>query len=328
MKLLKNGKVLINKELIKKDLLINKSIIKEVKDNIDSDLDYIDLEGHYVLPGFIESHCHGGDGIDVNAASKEDYKKISKFFASHGVTGFLPSILTDTEDQTLWCIDQITQAMEDNLPGAKLLGIHLEGPFLNPKFKGAMPENLLKKPDINLVKKYQDRAKGNIKYITISPELLEDMDFIKELRELGIVVALGHSDATFNETVKAIDKGAESFTHLMNTMRPIHQHEIGIAGAALMADIYAEIIVDGFHLNKNTVKFIEKNKGYEKLILVTDCIMAAGLPDGKYKLGVNDVTVSDGDARLTSDGTRAGSRLCKGNGYENKGNNRRSISRC
>ncbi len=207
--------------------------------------------------------------------------------------------------------------MEDNLPGAKLLGIHLEGPFLNPKFKGAMPENLLKKPDINLVKKYQDRAKGNIKYITISPELLEDMDFIKELRELGIVVALGHSDATFNETVKAIYKGAESFTHLMNTMRPIHQHEIGIAGVALMADIYAEIIIDGLHLNKNTVKFIEKNKGYEKLILVTDCIMAAGLPDGKYKLGVNDVTVSDGDARLTSDGTRAGSTLTIDKAFRN-----------
>ena len=309
--LIKNAKVLLGEEFYQIDLRIKNKYIAEIGSGLyrEEEEKIYNFTNQYVVPGFIDIHTHGGAGHDINASNSEELDEISQFFAKQGVTSFLGSVLTDTEEQTNWCIDQFNDRIEKGCSGARLMGIHLEGPFLSPKFKGAMPEHLLKSGDIELLKRYQKRANGNIKYITIAPEIESNMEMIKEIEQLGIKVAMGHSDATYEEGVKAIQNGVACSTHLMNAMRPIHQHEIGIAGASLIHDIYVETIVDGLHLKPSTLKFIAHNKGLDKMIGITDCIMAAGLPDGNYKLGVNDVVVINGDARLAHEDVRAGSTL-------------------
>ena len=197
--------------------------------------------------------------------------------------------------------------------GSRLLGIHLEGPFLSPQYKGAMPEHLLQKPNLELVKEYQEAAEGEIRYITVSPEIEGMVDFIPKLCEQGMAVAIGHSGADYDTARKAIAGGAAASTHTGNAMRLLHQHEPAIWGAVLEDEkVYCEMICDGRHLHPGTVRLILKTKGLDRAVAVTDSIMAAGLPDGNYKLGVNDVVVVDGDARLTHGGSRAGSTLTSG----------------
>lgn len=268
-----------------------------------------DARGLKVVPGFIDTHTHGAVGVDVNGATAEDLEKISLFKASRGTTSWLCSVLTDTQEQTEWCIEQfkLHRKMEQN--GAELVGIHLEGPFLAPEFKGAMPEHLLKKNDIPLVKRYQELAEGNIRYITISPELEGVQEMIPTLKELGIVIGIGHSGATYAQAMSAIEQGATVGTHVGNASRLFHQHEPAIFGAIMESDTYCEAICDGRHLVPGTVRMYCKCKGLDRIVAITDAIMAAGLPDGDYHLGVNEVVVIDGDAKLKSNGTRAGSTL-------------------
>ena len=165
------------------------------------------------------------------------------------------------------------------------------------------------KPNMQLLEEYQKRAEGNIKYITISPEVEGIADDIPKMKELGITVAIGHSGADYETSWKAINNGAECSTHTFNAMKLLHQHFPAIMGAALESDIYCEAICDGRHLHPGTVRLLIKTKGIDKVVAITDSIMAAGLPDGNYKLGVNDVVVKDGDAKLADTGVRAGSTL-------------------
>lgn len=270
----------------------------------------LDASGCLILPGFLDLHTHGGAGVDVNAAGAEDLRTIGRFFASQGVTGWLCSILTDTEEQTLWCIEQAKQVIGRSYDGAALLGIHLEGPCLAPEYKGAMPERLLmKRADPALFRRYQRAAGGGIRYVTLSPEVEGVPELIPVLRELGITVALGHSGAGYDRTMACIAAGAAAATHTGNAMRLFHQHEPAVLGAALESGLYCEAICDGLHLHPGAVRLFLKAKGWDKVVAVTDSIMAAGLPDGQYKLGVNDVEVINGDARLAGGGARAGSTL-------------------
>lgn len=269
----------------------------------------LDVTGLKIVPGFIDTHTHGAVGVDVNGATAEDLETISRFMAGHGTTAWQCSILTDTQAQTEWCIEQFRQHKASDQQGAELVGIHLEGPFLSPQYKGAMPEHLLKTSDIDLVRHYQQLADGNIRYITISPELPGVQDMIPALREMGIVVGIGHSGATYDEAMNAIALGATVGTHVGNAMRLFHQHEPAIFGAVMESDVYCETICDGRHLVPGSVRMYAKCKGLNRIVAITDSIMAAGLPDGNYHLGVNDVVVVDGDAKLASDGTRAGSTL-------------------
>lgn len=264
--------------------------------------------GNLLLPGMLDAHMHGAAGVDVNDATVSGYEQISKYLASQGTTGFLCSILTDTEEKTLWCIQQAVEAQRKGLPGAQLLGIHLEGPFLSAAYKGAMPETLLKKGDPALMERYQQAAEGTIRYITVAPEVEGVLPMIQAMTP-AVRVAVGHSEADYATAMKAFACGAVSVTHTFNAMRLFHQHEPSVMGAALESDVYCEAICDGRHLHPGSVRLLLKCKGYDRVVAVTDSIMAAGLPDGQYKLGVNDVTVIDGDARLTENGVRAGSTL-------------------
>ena len=266
----------------------------------------VDLKGAMLVPGFLDLHTHGGDNVDVNAATAEDFAQISRFFARNGTTGWLCSILTDTEEQTLWSIGQAREAMAAPIAGARLLGIHLEGPFLSPEYKGAMPEHLLKKGDAALFRRYQQAAGGTVRYLTVAPEVEGVVDMIREISG-EVAVAIGHSGADYETAIRAIDAGARACTHTFNAMGLFHQHRPSIMGAVLERPVYCEAICDGRHLHPGTVRMLLACKGWDRVAAVTDSIQAAGLPDGRYKLGVNDVVVEDGDAKLASNGVRAGS---------------------
>ena len=276
----------------------------------------VDLKGAMLVPGFLDLHTHGGDNVDVNAATAEDFAQISRFFARNGTTGWLCSILTDTEEQTLWSIGQAREAMAAPIAGARLLGIHLEGPFLSPEYKGAMPEHLLRKGDAALFRRYQQAAGGTVRYLTVAPEVEGVVDMILEISG-EVAVAIGHSGADYETAIRAIDAGARACTHTFNAMGLFHQHRPSIMGAVLERPVYCEAICDGRHLHPGTVRMLLACKGWDRVAAVTDSIQAAGLPDGRYKLGVNDVVVEDGDAKLASNGVRAGSTLTTGQALKN-----------
>ena len=308
-----NGKVYVDGQFQDTDLLVQDGRVAGFSGKAD---EVVDLGGKLLIPGFLDLHTHGGDGVDVNAATAGDMAKIGRFFAKNGTTGWLCSILTDTPEQTLWCIDQAKAAMAAPITGAQLMGIHLEGPFLCSAYKGAMPEHLLRKGDPALFRQYQQAAEGAVRYITVSPEVEGVVDMIAEIAG-HTTVAIGHSGADYETSCAAIDAGAACCTHTFNAMGLFHQHRPGIMGAVLERPVCCEAICDGRHLHPGSVRMLLACKGWDKVVAVTDSIQAAGLPDGHYKLGVNDVVVEDGDAKLASNGVRAGSTLTTGQALKN-----------
>ena len=312
-----HGQVYIDHTFQKKTIYIQDGTINLLEADCQTSGTVFDAAGRRIVPGFIDIHTHGAVGVDINGASAEDLEKIGKFFAKNGTTSWLASILTDTEEQTSRAISQCIEYQASAGKGAQLLGIHLEGPFLASEFKGAMPEHLLKKGSADLAASYQRQANGNIRYITVSPEVEGVLELIPRLRELGIVVAMGHSGADYDTAMAAIQAGTAACTHTFNAMAPLHQHRPAIIGAALESDVYCEMICDGLHLHPAIVRLLWKTKGPQRLVAITDSIMAAGLPDGNYHLGVNQVVVEKGDAKLASDGTRAGSTLTQDRALRN-----------
>ncbi len=309
---IKNGTVFTDDSFRKANITIKDGKIASLEDSNSDQFPELDASGKRVIPGFIDIHTHGANGVDINHAKTQDIEKISSFFAAQGTTGWLASIVTDTEENTLWCIEQLKAAInspDNGVKGARLLGTHLEGPFLDPQYRGSMAEHLLRKGDPDLFKKYYDVAGGTIKFVTVSPEVVGVPELIKEMKRLGIVVAIGHSGADYDTSMAAINNGATCVTHTFNGMKLIHQHFPAITGAALESDVYCEAICDGRHLHPGVVRLLIKTKGLDRVVAVTDSITATGLPDGEYYLGVNKVRVTDGDAKLVSDGTRAGSTL-------------------
>ena len=304
---LTNARIYQRGSWIEGGVLVEDGVIASVQPGRTSAPADVDLGGAYLVPGFLDLHTHGAAGFDVNASSASKLLEIGRFFAAHGVTGWNASILTDTQEQTLWCLMQARQAAAQS-GGAKLLGVHLEGPFLAAEYKGAMPEALLRCGDASLFRTYQQTAGGLISYMTVSPEVPGVLDLIRELGGLT-PIALGHSGADYDQTMSCIRAGAKAATHTCNAMRLLHQHQPAILGAVLESDVYCEMICDGRHLHPGTVRLLIKCKGLDRVIAVTDSIQAAGLPDGNYRLGVNDVVVCDGDAKLATTGVRAGSTL-------------------
>lgn len=265
---------------------------------------------------FIDIHSHGAIGIDVNSASVEELYQVSRFFATHGVSAWVPTVMTDSEPKMCNAVKTITEAKRCQSVGAKILGVHLEGPFLSPVYAGAMPPSFLKEGDSNLVEKLQEVAEGNILLMTVAPEVRGVMQIIKTFSN-SICISLGHSNATYAESMEAIEAGAVSITHTCNAMRLFHMHEPGLLGAAIESDVYCEIIADGIHLVPGAVRVLLKAKGSKKCLVVTDSMSAAGYGDGNYFLGSNRVTVENSDALLTDTKIRAGSVLTMDTAFEN-----------
>ncbi len=318
LRLLQGGTVLTPEGWAQKDVWISEGRIIALTAHLPAEATadlaketILDADGLRIIPGMLDVHTHGACGVDVNHADADGLRKIGAFFASRGVTGWQCSVLTDTPEQTLRAIKEARSVMEsgDAPTGARLLGIHLEGPCLSREYRGSMPEDLLlDTADPALFEKYQEAAGGRITYVTLSPEIAGAPELIPALTAMGIRTALGHSGATYARTMACIEAGACAGTHVGNASRLFHQHEPAVFGAILESDVYCETICDGIHLVPATVRLYRKVKGDARMVAITDSIMAAGMPDGTYSLGVNTVYVKDGDAKL-ADGTRAGSTL-------------------
>ena len=305
--LIRGGEVYLEGRFEKTDVLVKDGKIAAIGTELSAETT-IDASGLKVVPGFIDAHTHGAANVDVNAAGVEGLRTIAAFFATQGTTAFQASVLTDTDEVTRQCLSDIRTVMQDKGKGAQLLGAHLEGPFLASQYKGAMPEYLLQKGNAALLRQWQKDFPGVVRYLTVSPEVEGVNEMIREVAD-DVVVAIGHSGADYDTAMQAVESGARCVTHTFNAMRLFHQHEPAVMGVALESDCFCEAICDGRHLHPGTVRMLIKCKGLDRVMAVTDSIMAAGLPDGDYKLGVNDVVVVDGDAKLKDTGVRAGSTL-------------------
>lgn len=266
---------------------------------------------HTVVPGFIDVHIHGAAGADTMDATPEALTVMANALPAEGTTSFLATTITQKHENIEKALANAAHYCEHrNSPGkAEILGIHLEGPFINAKHKGAQPEEYILNPDLSLFKKWQKLAGGRIKLVTIAPELENGLEFVRYLDKNGVVASIGHTDAVYEEMEKAVKAGAKHVTHLFNGMRGIHHREPGAAGAALLfKELMVELIADGIHVHPEVMKLISRAKGTDGMILITDAMRAKCLKNGIYDLGGQDVSVSGGKA-LLADGTLAGSIL-------------------
>lgn len=301
-----NGKVILHDEIVNKNVFIENDKIVEISHREPTDESIIDAKGHYVSPGFIDVHTHGRGGSDTMYPTFEDLNTISKATLKTGVTSFLPTTMTMPVDDIAKAIQNIADH-KDQVEGAQILGVHLEGPFFNKKYKGAQPEECMILPTVDnylsFVKDHQDL----IRKISIAPELEHSIELIQYLKDKNTVVSLGHTNATYEEAQRAIDAGATSGTHTYNAMTPLTHRAPGVVGAVMVNDtVYAELILDGVHVAYPAAKALLLTKGKDKLTLITDSLEAAGLEDGTYLLGNQDVFVKNGEARLEN-GALAGS---------------------
>lgn len=274
-----------------------------------TDIDYNDKR---IVPGFLDIHCHGAYGFDTNDAKEEGLRNWAKHITSEGVTAFLPTTITQSEEVLTKAVENVANVMEKGYEGAEILGIHLEGPYLNTQYKGAQPEQFIVKGTIEQFERYQTAAKGNIRYVTMATETDTDFSLVKYLTEHGVVVSIGHSAATYEEAVLAWANGASSMTHVYNGMTPFHHRANGLTGAAFrLRTMYGEIICDGNHSTPAALNAYFMSKGPDYSIMISDALLAKGTPMGsKFLFGGNEITTSsDGSARLTDTGTLAGSTL-------------------
>lgn len=308
-KLTLTGKIILKEKIIENGILtIEGSKITFLGERKNVNIDHVDYDfkEDYISPGFIDIHIHGSIGKDFLDCEYEDLENISLFLAQNGVTGYLPTIVTAPLESMKIATEKIEKYIQNQKVGAKVLGVHLEGPFLNPKYKGAQREDCIIKPNLDNLKYL---LSPNLKIMTLAPEVEGAYEIIKYLRENNIIVSAGHTDATLEDVKKATELGLSHITHLFNGMRPLHHREPGIIGAALTEDeLSVEVIADGFHLADSILKLVYKTKPKDKIILVTDAMMAAGLSDGEYSLAGQKVIVKDGKATLES-GSLAGSTL-------------------
>lgn len=274
----------------------------------------IDVQGAIVSPGFINIHVHGANGADVMDATEEALETIGRFLQTTGVTAYLPTTLTAPYDRIERALEAARDARKKASPGAAILGVHMEGPFLDIKHKGAHDESFIMPPDGDAIRRNRDI----LRIVTYAPEMDESGVFTRLLCENGIIPSLGHSGATCECALRAVKNGARSFTHIFNAMSPLHHREPGMVGAALSASqSWVELIADNIHVSPVLYEIICRAKGINKVILITDSIRATGLPEGDYELGGLPVTVRDGAARLTSSGVLAGSILVMDDGIRN-----------
>jgi N-acetylglucosamine-6-phosphate deacetylase len=283
----------------------------EILENVD-DFEIVELPSHFkAVPGFIDVHIHGVNGADTMDATKEAIDTMVTALPKEGTTSFLATTMTQESEQIQKALINAGEYIETqpSRGTAEILGIHLEGPFVNAKMAGAQPVNYIIDPDLAKFKKWQTLSKGNIKLVTIAPERPGGLEMIRYLKANGIIASIGHTAATYDEVSEAINAGANHVTHLYNQMRGLHHREPGVVGAAFLRDeLIAEIIVDGVHVRPEMVKLAFKQKQSEGLILITDSMRAKCLKNGKYDLGGQEVTVKEGKAVL-EDGTLAGSIL-------------------
>ncbi|MBU3218301.1 N-acetylglucosamine-6-phosphate deacetylase [Clostridium estertheticum] len=313
-------KAIINGKIIMKDRIIYNSVIvfdlkiigiidndnfHQYKEECREEINVIDAKGRFVSPGFIDIHIHGSGGYDTMDATKKALKIIGNTIAENGVTGYLPTTMTMDDASIYKALDVVREEMGIETRGAKILGVHVEGPFINEKYKGAQKANNIIKPDYDIIKDYLDI----IKIITLAPEKDIDHSFIKKVKENSkITLSVGHSDASFEETMKAIDDGISHATHIFNAMTPFNHRKPGIVGAIFTSDISCELIADLIHVHPAIFNILINLVHTDRMVLITDSMRAGCIKSGVSELGGQKVIVKNGAARL-EDGTLAGSVL-------------------
>ena len=276
----------------------------------------IDNQDRTIVPGFIDIHIHGAVGYDLMEGTPEAVAAVGKYLARHGTTSYAATTVAASLERTLNAargLGEIIRAstgshlVPDKIAGAQPVCIHLEGPFLNVKKRGAHPASQIQKPSIELLTRFLEAAGGTARILTLAPEIEGALSVLEFARSQGMRVGIGHSNATYEQAKSAIDAGATHAVHCFNAMRPFTHRDAGIIGAVLTDDrVSAELICDGIHVEPTAIRLLLHSKGVEKLILVSDSLSGAGMPDGNYRLGNFTVHVAGGVCR-TVEGNLAGS---------------------
>lgn len=306
------SKTIINAKIYTGDSIIDQGFIRFEQEisAIGSMSDYVAVDGEevidanekLVLPGFIDVHSHGGYGTDTMDGDPEAINDMTEKMLQEGITSYFPTTMTQSPDNIEQALAGIKQAKATN---PMIQGIHLEGPFVSPAYKGAQPEQFMHTAEAETMKRWNDISGGNIRLVTYAPEMGDVSEFEQYCEENDIILSVGHSGATY-EQLKA--SKASHVTHLFNGQLGLHHREIGVAGYGLLEDVYTEMIVDGFHISPSMVKLVYKIKGADKIVLITDAMRAKGAPEGESELGGQQVFVKDKQARLEN-GSLAGSVL-------------------
>ena len=309
MKAIIGGKIILKDRIAEGCALLYTDVIEGIvpADNLPDGCEIIDAKGGYVAPGLIDMHIHGYLGKDVCDGEEESIRVISKGLLANGVTGYLPTTMTEDMNVIRKALEVCRNLKEESKTwdGSEILGCHAEGPFISESKKGAQDAKYILKPDAKFVKEYADI----IKSITLAPEEDEnDFAAIREIvRDTDVVVSMGHTSADYKTAMASVNAGVSHATHLFNAMTPLAHRAPGVVGAALGSDISCEVIVDTFHVDASLYNMLWLLKG-RKLCFITDCLPAGGLPEGEYTLGGQKIIYKGIVCRL-EDGTVAGSVL-------------------
>lgn len=280
-----------------------------IVESIPEGVDFLDYSDYIIAPGLVDTHIHGYASYDVMDNSVEGLQAISKGILSCGVTSWLATTLTDSTEN----LNKVCKTIGDHyqeMEGAKIRGIFLEGPFFTEKYKGAQNEKYMGDPSKEKLDHWYQLSNKLVNKIAIAPERQGVTDFIKFAKALSVRTALAHSDATYDQAKEAVEAGANIFIHTFNGMRGLHHREPGMVGAALsLPNVYAELICDGHHVHPAAANIVYKARGAEETVLITDCMRAGGIGEGESRLGEFPVVVKDGTARLKDSGNLAGSIL-------------------
>jgi N-acetylglucosamine-6-phosphate deacetylase len=309
---IKGGKIILENQVLMNKVLIFNDKIVDILDEEDFEkkcmahvMNIIDAHGKYVSPGFIDIHIHGSGGKDTMDGEASDLRIISETIAKSGVTGFLPTTMTMEKEKIYKALDSVKIASAENIKGAKILGAHMEGPFISRKYKGAHKTEHIIKPDFEFIKNYKDI----IKIITMAPEEDLQFNFIKRVKNNSdIVLSMGHTASDYETAMEAVEAGISNASHIFNAMSAFHHRAPGAVGAVLKSNISFELIADTLHIHPAVFQILLNAKGKDKMILITDSMRAGYMKDGKWELGGQEVIVENNSARL-NDGTLAGSIL-------------------
>jgi len=267
----------------------------------------LDAEGLIVAPGYVDIHVHGSAGHDTMDGTRKAIAGMAAFFATRGVTSFCPTTMTVAGADIMQSVRAVKECQDTPVAGAQPLGVHLEGPYIEGSMKGAQPAQFVRPAEPAEYEEFF--SLGNIRLISLAPEIEANKPLIAFARSRGASVAVGHSAATYEQVAEAVALGVNQSTHTFNQMAGLHHRKPGTVGAALLLDdLYAQFIADGVHLHPAVVDMIVRLKGVEKAVAITDAIRGAGMPDGEYDLGGQTIVVKEGAVRL-ADGTLAGSCL-------------------
>ncbi|MCW3813032.1 N-acetylglucosamine-6-phosphate deacetylase [Micromonospora sp. DR5-3] len=287
--------------------VIRQGCVEIVGDRVRAVAEYPSVrDGHWIVPGFVDMHTHGGGGHTFTTGDAGSAREAAAFHLRHGTTTLLASLVSSPYE----LMRQATAAYRPLVESGVLAGVHFEGPYLSADRCGAQNPEFLRDPSTDELTELIELGGGAVRMVTLAPERDGALEAIKLLVSRGVVAAVGHTDATWEQTRAAVAAGASVGTHLFNGMRPVHHREPGPVVALLDApNVVCELVADGVHLHDGMLAFATSAAGPERAALITDAMAAAGMPDGEYELGGQAVTVSGGVARLSRDGAIAGSTL-------------------